>query len=179
MNSQKDARWKSTRLGNCKDTIGSSGCLITSLTNLAKELGVSDVTPSWLNAWLLQHAGYSNGCLLISPKGAEGVGIVFKEKTKIDPKHICICETDHYKSKGVPQHFFVYSDKMILDPLDLKPEWKKNPYKIVSYRIFTVKATKVPLSQENAPNDEITTVESIGAFSCESGTLVAFTRKRA
>lgn len=159
--SQKDPRWKDEKLGTCKDTLGQSSCFITSLCNLALNLNTSDKTPSELNKWLIKKGGYSNGCLLNSVKGAEGVGLVLKEKTKIDPKHICICETDHYKAKGVPQHFFVYSDKMVLDSLDLKPEWKKNPYKIVSYRVFTVKAPKVLLSPENAPNEGITPVESI------------------
>ena len=159
--SQKDPRWKNEKLGTCSDTLGQSSCFITALCNLALNLNTSDKTPSELNKWLIKKGGYSNGCLLNSAKGAEGVGLVLKEKTKIDPKHICICETDHYKSKGVPQHFFVYSDKMVLDSLDLKLEWKKNPYIIVSYRVFNVKAPKVPLSPENAPNEGITPVEPI------------------
>ncbi|MEB5028250.1 hypothetical protein RXP05_29815, partial [Pseudomonas aeruginosa] len=86
-------------------------------------LNTSKKTPPELNKWLIKNGGYSDGCLLNSAKGAEGVGLVSKGRTGINPEHICICETDHWKSKGVPQHFFVYSDGQVLDPLDLNPQW--------------------------------------------------------
>jgi hypothetical protein len=39
---------------------------------------------------------------------------------------------------------------MIVDPLDLKPDWKKNPYHIVSWRVFTPKSTK-PMQSTTKP----------------------------
>lgn len=151
------------RLGSCKDTIAQSGCFITSLCNLALNLNTSKKTPPELNKWLIKNGGYSDGCLLNSAKGAEGVGLVSKGRTGINPEHICICETDHWKSKGVPQHFFVYSDGQVIDPLDKEPTWKKNQYKIVSYRVFTVKAPQVPKEEKNPAETILDTKEAISA----------------
>ena len=161
------------RLGSCKDSIAQSGCFITSLCNLALNLNTSKKTPSELNKWLIKNGGYSNGCLLNSAKGAEGVGLVSKGRTGINPEHICICETDHWKSKGVPQHFFVYSDGQALDPLDLDPQWKKNPYKIVSYRVFTVKAPKVPKDKEKRPETILDPIKVIPAL-VEAGEVTKY-----
>lgn len=165
------------RLGSCKDTIAQSGCFITSLCNLALNLNTSDKTPSELNKWLIKNGGYSDGCLLNSAKGAEGVGLVSKGRTGINPEHICICETDHWKSKGVPQHFFVYLDGAILDPLDLNPTWKKNPYKIVSYRVFTVKAPQVPKEKEKRSETIITpnnTIPEVVPVLVEAGNITKY-----
>ncbi len=170
--SQKDPRWKDEKLGTCKDTLGQSSCFITSLCNLALNLNTSDKTPSELNKWLIKNGGYSDGCLLNSAKGAEGVGLVSKGRTGINPEHICICETDHWKSKGVPQHFFVYSDGQAIDPLDLNPTWKKNPYKIVSYRVFTVKAPKVPKEKEKPVETILDPVKVIPAL-VEAGEITS------
>lgn len=160
------------RLGSCKDTIAQSGCFITSLCNLALNLNTSKKTPPELNKWLIKNGGYSDGCLLNSAKGAEGVGLVSKGRTGINPEHICICETDHWKSKGVPQHFFVYSDGQAIDPLDLNPTWKKNPYKIVSYRVFTVKAPQVPKEKEKRSETIIDPIKVIPAL-VEAGEITS------
>lgn len=161
------------RLGSCKDTIAQSGCFITSLCNLALNLNTSKKTPPELNKWLIKNGGYSDGCLLNSAKGAEGVGLVSKGRTGINPEHICICETDHWKSKGVPQHFFVYSDGQAIDPLDLNPTWKKNPYKIVSYRVFTVKAPQVPKEKEKRSETIVDPIKVIPAL-VEAGEITKY-----
>jgi len=136
--SQKDKKWAAEKLGACTDTLAQSACYITSGTNLAKVYGTRDTNPSKLNKWLTQNAGYSAGCLLITPKMAEYLGFKYLGKVANTNVRYCIAETDHYRKVGVPQHFFVYDNatKKRIDPLDLAPEWEANTYHVVSYRIF-------------------------------------------
>jgi len=94
------------------------------------------------------NGGYSNGCLLNSPKAATYLGLVSKGKFTESNVRPCIAETDHWKSKGVPQHFFVLGEEGILDPIDTEVKWKKNPYRIVSYRVF------LPPTPVNVPKEE-------------------------
>jgi hypothetical protein len=68
------------------------------------------------------------------------------ERTTTNPGITCIAETNHY-APSVPQHFYILlEDGNILDPLDLNPRPKKNPYNIVSYRVFktTKESSEVP-----------------------------------
>jgi len=144
--SQKDLRWSKTQLGTCKgETLGASGCKVASLGNL---LGKSPVE---INDLLLKKNGYTSGCLISDAKVAPILGLGY-DGAKIKPaREICIAETNHWASKGVPQHFFLWRPgNEIVDPLDLKPTWKKNPYFVVSYRLFTLPKT-VPVS---APKQE-------------------------
>jgi hypothetical protein len=95
------------------------------------------MNPLELNEWLILKGCYTQGCLMNAPKAAGLLGMTYA-KTNQDPKTTCIFETDHYKKVGVPQHFcLIRKDGKIVDPLDLKPNWKKNPYHIVSWRVFT------------------------------------------
>lgn len=69
--SQLDSRWSRERLGTCTgDTIGSSGCAITSIA-MAAARSVYNMNPSSLNAWLTKNAGYSGGCLVVWSKAAD------------------------------------------------------------------------------------------------------------
>lgn len=125
--SQKDQRWANERLGTCSDTIKQSGCKITCLASFA------GITPSEVN----KRIPYVSGCLTNDETAAKALGLSFDGKTTVKPNHDCIAETDHYKTKGVPQHFFILlADGRCVNPLDLNPVPKKNPYKIVSYRLF-------------------------------------------
>jgi hypothetical protein len=132
------------QLGTCKDTIAKSGCFITSFCNLLKKLQIAKITPPELN----KKAFPNGGCLLNAAYVAKLYGMDYEKTTK-KPKGVCIAETDHYKKKGVPQHFFLWNDGKIIDPLDEKPSWKKNPYHIVSYRVFTL-----PPEAEEKPKEE-------------------------
>ncbi|MFH2044405.1 MAG: hypothetical protein ABIK92_04590 [Pseudomonadota bacterium] len=149
--SQKDNRWKNEKLGTCNDTIGASGCFITALSNLA------DKTPSEVNKLFKEKGGYSNGCMVNSDKAKEILGLqYFGKSTLIDPMFVCIAETDHYKKQGVPQHFFnIRKDGKIIDPLDLKPYWKKNKYNIVSLRNFRAKDEELEKPEEPKIEPEI------------------------
>lgn len=55
---QTDSRWKNIKLGSCSTTIGSNGCLITSLGMIA------DLTPARVNEVYNAHDGYVSGCLV-------------------------------------------------------------------------------------------------------------------
>lgn len=120
------------KLGTCADSIAQSGCFLTSFCSLLGILQVADISPEDFN----KKAFPNGGCLANAQFWADLYRLTYR-KTAEAPKQVCIAETDHYKPKGVPQHFFVWSPEgSIIDPLDVKPAWKKNPYRIVSYRIF-------------------------------------------
>ncbi len=151
--SQKDPRWKDKKLGSCKDTIGQSGCKITALGMFLYK------QPDEVNEEMTRDNIYVDGCLTDDAKIAKYYNMRFDGRTTVKPKHICIAETNDYKTRyGVPQHFFVFAPKgtldedrdMILDPLDEANEiaWKENPYHIVSYRLFHEKKPEDNLSPE-------------------------------
>ena len=121
---QTEPRWKNKKLGTCTDTIGQSGCFITSLAMLADKL------PDEVNDILRDGGGYSNGCLVIADKAAELLGLEYNGKSFDRPDYDCIIETNYYAPK-VPQHFCVLTKDGILDPLG-----KNINYPIVSYRLF-------------------------------------------
>lgn len=127
--SQKDPNWKNIKVGFGNQNCYSVGCFLCSLSMMA------EIEPPKVNELLKEKGGYS-GNLIISEKAAEALGLEYNGVYS-NPVFPCIMETDHYKSKGVPQHFVVMTDeKHILDPLDYPVEEKKNPYHIVSYRLF-------------------------------------------
>ena len=139
-----------TKLGTCNQTIAQVGCLLTSCTNLFPRLIDFKMTPPELNTFCVKNGLYSNGCMLNLAGLAKKFNLIYKKDTK--SKVCCIAETDHWKSKGVPQHFFLWKpDGTIIDPLDAKPDWKKNPYKIVSYRIFEPIKVEKPKEATEAP----------------------------
>lgn len=127
--SQKSKLWGINRLGTCSDTLSQSGCVVTSLGMLA------EITPDDVNELLKAKKGYVDGCIVNWAVAARLLGLKYSTNTKKPLFYPCIAETDHYKSKGVPQHFFIIlADGRIVDPLDVNPQPKTNPYNIVSYR---------------------------------------------
>lgn len=134
--SQKDPKWSKEKLGTCTDTIGQSGCKISCYGMFAEK------NPSEVNKILKEKKGYTSGCLTSDAIDLPLLGLKFEGRVypPIIPNKICIAETDHYKKVGVKQHFFIFSpsDNKRVDPLDLKPDWEENNYRIVSYRIVGV-----------------------------------------
>jgi len=59
---QGDPRWKGQTLGFGPSTIGSAGCLMTSVTSMVNGAGVKVngalPNPSTMNAWLKSHGGF-------------------------------------------------------------------------------------------------------------------------
>ena len=142
--SQKDPRWAHKKLGTCKDTIKQSGCKITCYAYYANK------TPDEVND-ILKKRGYVQGCLTVDSTASTILGIEYNGRTDKKPVYVCIAETNHYKNKGIPQHFFLYNPKTdeMADPLDYPCQWKPNKYKIVSYRLFKVKEPMCKLKKEN------------------------------
>lgn len=55
---QRDPQWASVKLGKSKYTIGSSGCLISSVASCLTDAGYK-LTPKEFNDWLIAYGGYS------------------------------------------------------------------------------------------------------------------------
>lgn len=127
--SQKNPAWKGEQLGTCDTSISSNGCFVTSLAILTEK------TPSEVNQILKDNGGYANGCLVISERAAELLGLEYNGITKEYQNDIAIGETDHYRSSGIPSHFFVWlGNGRIIDPLfGIEME---NKYKIINFRLF-------------------------------------------
>lgn len=117
-------------MGHTNTTIGKSGCFITALGMLA------GITPPEVNTQITQKGGYS-GASIVSDQAAKTLGLEFNGKTTAPQNTVCIAETNHY-APSYPQHFFVWlGDGNIIDSLN--GQKKKNPYHIVSYRLFKPK----------------------------------------
>ena len=66
MYQQNNMRWKNASINNSKvETIGSVGCLLTSLCNIHNAKYNDDMTPPDLNDKLIMNNGYTNGNLII------------------------------------------------------------------------------------------------------------------
>ena len=142
--------YPNTKLGTCSDTIAQSGCFMTSFCNLLHELGIAEIDPIVFN----KKAFPNGGCMANAGSWANLYNLQYlKSAIKPSLAPACIAETDHWKSVGVPQHFFLWRpDGKIVDPLDAKPDWKENTkYGIVSYRLF---APKIPIKTEQTPKIE-------------------------
>lgn len=132
--------YPNVNLGTCKDSIKTSGCAITTCCNLFPRIIDFDMTPPELNDFCKKNGVYVSGCALVMPTLSSKLGMEYK-KTTNKPDVVCMAETDHWKSYGVPQHFFMLKpDNSIIDPLDTNPDWKKNPYNVVSYRVYNAPA---------------------------------------
>lgn len=129
--SQKDPRWAGNKLGSCATTIGKDGCKVTCYAMFDGR------SPEFINLTLSSNNGYHQGCLTVDELDCKILGLEYHGKSSSQPDYPCIAETDRFKPA---QHFFVVrEDGMILDPLDLNPGWKPNPYHIVSYRLIKPK----------------------------------------
>ena len=134
MYSQKDSRWKNKKLGFGNTTIGGYGCAISAFSNFMADLGIQ-ITPDEMNEKAKKCGAFSGDMLNFSVLAKE-LGFNYRKDTA--SSQICIAETNYYKNKGVPQHFFLYNPitKRRVDSLDLDPKWEDNNYNIVSYRIL-------------------------------------------
>ena len=134
--SQKDRKWRDLIIGGTgclkmKDC----GCYIVAISCLL------ELRPDKVLGILNRNNCFTFEGELINDIAAKALGCDY-QYTTVNPGVDCIGETDHWQSKGVPQHFFaIYGNSMkIIDPLN--GVVKSNPYKVVSYRIFTKKEAK-------------------------------------
>lgn len=134
--SQLDSRWKYQKYYG-ELTFGKFGCFVTSLAMLDGR------TPPEVASVLRANGAFTSGGLLITEKAKSALGLDYGGKITIPPDRVCIAETDAYKSKGVPQHFFVWlGNGRIHDPLG--GENIPNKYNIVSFRLFEPKQQEIP-----------------------------------
>jgi len=133
--SQHDSHYRNITIGNTPYKIGSYGCLIVSLAMLDSR------PPNVVNALLTAHECFTAEGYLISECAAKALSMDYRGKTGYWQTGVCIAETDFFKSKGYPQHFFVWlGNGEIIDPID--GEQKVNPYPIVSFRLFVEKTNQ-------------------------------------
>ena len=127
--SQIDKKWANKFIGNTNLTFKKYACFITSIAMLDGR------TPLEINKILTDGKAINKDGLLFPAKAADLLGMTYSYK-KSNDVFPCICETNHYRKLGIPQHFFTMLDGIkIIDPLGgIKIN---NPYKIVSYRLFT------------------------------------------
>jgi len=134
---QADPKWHNDPLGNTLDTIGETGCALSSAAMVLKSYGV-DTDPQRLNAYLTTHQGYEGNGYIIWEKAAElGHGTVEKayedlpsywridwQLIKGNPVIVRI----HFPSGGM--HFVVIAGKRGFDYLIMDPGagWKKGLY---------------------------------------------------
>ena len=128
---QSDKRWGNMKLGKTRYTMADYGCYITSIAM------VVGANPYSLLIVFNKYKIFTDEGLLNNAKAAKALGMVYRYSSS--PVGLCIAETDYYKDKGVPQHFFVWlgHDNLIVDPLTGKES--VNKYPIVSFRIFKEK----------------------------------------
>jgi hypothetical protein len=60
--SQRDPRWASDQLGTSNYSLAQAGCQVTAAASMLADFGVP-TDPHRLNAWLRDHAGFSQGSL--------------------------------------------------------------------------------------------------------------------
>lgn len=120
--SQLDPAYSSLKLGST--TIGKDGCLVSCLAS------VFQVDPTVILK--IPKAINSRGEADIK-RVVEFLGGKLVYRGKIDPKTLCIAKTYHYKKQGVPTHFFIHTDGMMIDPL-LHPTGRMpNIYKVEEF----------------------------------------------
>lgn len=134
--SQKDSRWKNAKLGNSNLNFYSYGCFVTSYANILEHYG-RGLTPLEVND-VGKACGAFSGANLVAQKLSEALNLSYERVSEYNGGGVVIVETDHYKSQGVPQHFYLLdtSTGKMVDPLSLTPDWVKNKYNVVSYRII-------------------------------------------
>lgn len=134
---QGDPRWHADPLGQTTDTLGQTGCAVTSAAMVLKSYGV-DTDPGRLNAYLTAHQGYVGNGYIVWEKAAElGQGGIEKAYEDL-PSYWRI---DRQLMKGNPvivrihfpgggMHFVVIAGKRGFDYLILDPGagWNKGLY---------------------------------------------------
>ena len=88
--SQRDIEWAEDRLGTSTEyTLGTAGCLVTSVASMLSDLTDRPVSPGELNLWLRENRGYASGALFIfSSVAAFGVRLAEMIRCQTTPAPI-------------------------------------------------------------------------------------------
>lgn len=133
---QGDPRWEAEPLGNTSDSMGETGCAVTSAAMVMKWYG-ADTDPERLNAYLTAHKGYEGNGYIIWERAAKlgnGVKKVYEDLPtywRIDSqlmKGNPVIARIHFPSGTM--HFVVIAGKRGFDYLILDPGagWNRGLY---------------------------------------------------
>jgi hypothetical protein len=167
---QNDPRWTSDLLGPTYDTIGQTGCAITSASMILSYYGV-DTDPQRLNQYLNTHSGYTPQGWVYWEKAAEVAPYSQVEKAYEDPPSYALIDQNLLEGNPVivriklhngTTHFVVIAGKqgwdyLIRDPAR-PPSWGIYPIKELTdhiealrfYRVVPPTFTPMPLVVPNA-----------------------------
>ena len=132
---QNDEKWKNVKLGTSSETIGSWGCLLTSVTMMLNGIGHNE-TPETVNEKLKRAGGFLNGSLLIPStlpytwpncgfRGVQDCSSYTAPVADIDAAVMAgkpvILQVDWNKQVGAQTHFVLVKEKkgndyVIYDP---------------------------------------------------------------
>jgi len=137
--SQKDPRWSNLKIGKTNLTLGSHGCLICSLAMILKRPPYEILQELNESVAFTDKTHPKGEGLLDWWRASSVLKFGYRYVKKTDSNRICIAETNYWRNKGVPQHFFVRLNvDTIADPLDYPVIERLCNYNIVSYRIIDV-----------------------------------------
>ena len=99
---QNDPQWKNTKLGNQnKETIGSWGCLLTSMTMVANGYGF-DETPDSINEKMKSAGGYQGALIIPAVLPSVCAGLVYKGYHPCEDSPAPIAQIDAAIAAGKP-----------------------------------------------------------------------------
>lgn len=99
---QNDAGWKDVKLGNQnKETIGSWGCLLTSMAMVANGFGCNE-TPATLNEKLKASGGFQGALVIPAALPAVCPGLVFKGYQPCEKSPAPLVQIDAALAAGMP-----------------------------------------------------------------------------
>jgi hypothetical protein len=121
---QNDDKWKNTKLGNSSETIGSWGCLLTSVTMMLNGIGYSE-TPETVNDKMRAAGGFQGAFFIPSVLPYVWPNCVYRDMQPCDsvPAPIAqidaavaagkpvILQVDWNKQAGVQTHFVLVKEK--------------------------------------------------------------------
>ena len=133
--SQRDVEWAEDRLGTSKEyTMGTAGCLVTSVASMLSDLTDRPVSPGELNLWLRENKGYASGALFVfssvAPFGVRLAEMIHCQSTPAPIKHmsealddgaVVIVQVDSKPGGALDQHWVRLltvdeKDAEIIDP---------------------------------------------------------------
>jgi hypothetical protein len=161
--SQRDTRWKLTKLGYGDVTIGNYGCLITALTCLARLDDVSKVNDILKanNGFVNENGNPEKGTYLVWNAVSKIPNLTFKyryysydnDKVKaiIEQNGACIVEVDGTPIGGYKHWLLYIGNKQLLDPWDgqIKSTTSYTPLSFVDVE-YTESPTMATISIETS-----------------------------
>lgn len=121
---QNDEKWKNTKLGHSKETIGSWGCLLTSVTMMLNGMGYSE-TPETVNEKMKGKGGFQGAFFIPSMLPYAYPSLVYKNMQPCEsfPAPVAeidaavaagkpvILQVDWNKQAGIQTHFVLIKEK--------------------------------------------------------------------